>query len=199
MGRKSTGTVRVLRNDKGEPQWHAKWTRADGTRSEWVALSAKIAIDGNAGAGARHGLDGGDPAQGAAGDRAPAMLGPEGNGDDARGASAEVAPRLRGLAPVAGGVGGGDDRAVRGGVGHAHPRELPAPRGWIPQVHGPHPDEQEVRRRPRRRGMSPRARDRIAKPQERRDDPQAGVGKRSSARTERGAAAHAAPRERPRK
>ncbi len=30
MARKSTGTVRILRQ-----QWHAKWTRADGSRIEW--------------------------------------------------------------------------------------------------------------------------------------------------------------------
>ena len=50
MGRKSTGTVRILNNDDGEPQWHAKWTRADGTRSEWLPLPGKVALDDEAGA-----------------------------------------------------------------------------------------------------------------------------------------------------
>ncbi len=46
MGRKSTGTVRLLRAEDpkrhGELQWHAKWTRADGTRTEWLPLDPKI-------------------------------------------------------------------------------------------------------------------------------------------------------------
>jgi len=43
MGRKSTGTVRVLQGEKG-PQWHAKWTRADGTRTEWEPLPPEIDV-----------------------------------------------------------------------------------------------------------------------------------------------------------
>jgi integrase len=54
MPRKNTGTVRILKNDNGEPQWHAKWTRADGTRSKWLPLPPKgerpIALDDKAGA-----------------------------------------------------------------------------------------------------------------------------------------------------
>ncbi len=50
MGRKSTGTVRLLQGAHGTRQWHAKWTRADGTRSEWLPLDAKIAIDDELGA-----------------------------------------------------------------------------------------------------------------------------------------------------
>lgn len=38
VGRKSTGTVRVLRDDRGQLRWHAKWTRSDGTRSKWLTL-----------------------------------------------------------------------------------------------------------------------------------------------------------------
>jgi hypothetical protein len=49
MGRKSTGTVRLL-NPSGKPQWHAKWTRADGSRSPWMPLSPRISIDDEAGA-----------------------------------------------------------------------------------------------------------------------------------------------------
>ncbi len=45
MGRKRTGTVRLLRNDDHELQWHAKWTRADGTRTEWLPLNPAVAID----------------------------------------------------------------------------------------------------------------------------------------------------------
>jgi len=50
VGRKSTGTVRILKNDEGEPQWHAKWTRADGSRSPWLPLDPHIALDDQAGA-----------------------------------------------------------------------------------------------------------------------------------------------------
>ncbi len=50
MPRKSTGTVRILQGEHGKPQWHAKWTRADGTRSEWEPLNPKIALDDVAGA-----------------------------------------------------------------------------------------------------------------------------------------------------
>jgi hypothetical protein len=39
MGCKSTGTVRILNNDASKPQWHAKWARADGSRSPWMPLS----------------------------------------------------------------------------------------------------------------------------------------------------------------
>lgn len=45
MSRKSTGTVRLLRNDDGELQWHAKWTRADGTRTDWEPLNPAVAVD----------------------------------------------------------------------------------------------------------------------------------------------------------
>jgi integrase len=44
MGRKSTGTVRILRNEHGEPAWHARWTRADGTRSDWLPLPDAIPV-----------------------------------------------------------------------------------------------------------------------------------------------------------
>jgi integrase len=44
MSRKSTGTVRLLQGEHG-PQWHAKWTRADGTRTEWLPLNPKVAVD----------------------------------------------------------------------------------------------------------------------------------------------------------
>ncbi len=50
MGRKSTGTVRILKNADGEPQWHAKWTRADGTRTEYLPLDPSIRLDDEAGA-----------------------------------------------------------------------------------------------------------------------------------------------------
>jgi integrase len=45
MGRKSTGTVRILKNEDGQPQWHAKWTRADGTRTDWEPLPPSIRLD----------------------------------------------------------------------------------------------------------------------------------------------------------
>ena len=46
MGRKATGTVRVLLNEQGKPQWHARWTRANGTRSKkWEPIDPKIPID----------------------------------------------------------------------------------------------------------------------------------------------------------
>jgi integrase len=45
MARKSTGTVRVIRG-----QWHAKWTRGDGTRTEWLPLDPRIALDDEPGA-----------------------------------------------------------------------------------------------------------------------------------------------------
>jgi hypothetical protein len=44
MGRRSTGTVRVLQGEHGR-QWHAKWTRADGTRTEWLPLDPAIRLD----------------------------------------------------------------------------------------------------------------------------------------------------------
>jgi len=50
VARRSTGTVRLLKNDAGELQWHAKWTRADGTRTDWIAIDPKIALDDLAGA-----------------------------------------------------------------------------------------------------------------------------------------------------
>lgn len=45
MARKATGTVRVLLNDDGKPQWHGRFSCADGTRTPWVELDSKIAID----------------------------------------------------------------------------------------------------------------------------------------------------------
>jgi integrase len=46
MSKPSTGTVRILNNDNGDPCWHAKWTLADGKRGPWTALAANIpAID----------------------------------------------------------------------------------------------------------------------------------------------------------
>ena len=48
MARKSTGTVRVLRNEQGVHQWHAKWTRADGTRTEWLPIDPSIPTDDQA-------------------------------------------------------------------------------------------------------------------------------------------------------
>jgi hypothetical protein len=50
MGRKSTGTVRVLTNDEGRKQWHAKWTRADGTRTPWLPIDPSIPLDDEVGA-----------------------------------------------------------------------------------------------------------------------------------------------------
>ncbi len=46
MSRKSTGTVRILRDANGERRWHAKWTRSDGSRSDWLPIpGAPIALD----------------------------------------------------------------------------------------------------------------------------------------------------------
>ena len=45
MSRKSTGTVRILRNDDGELAWHGKFTHDDGTRSEWLPLPGRIELD----------------------------------------------------------------------------------------------------------------------------------------------------------
>jgi integrase len=43
MSRPRTGTVAWRRNVKTEePCWHARWTRADGSRTNWVALDPKI-------------------------------------------------------------------------------------------------------------------------------------------------------------
>jgi len=50
MGRKSTGTVRILRNEDGELQWHAKWTCDDGTRTKWAEISPAIGLDDKEGA-----------------------------------------------------------------------------------------------------------------------------------------------------
>lgn len=53
MPRKSTGTTRLLRNDQGDWQWHARFTRADGTRSKkWEPIDPGIAVDDKAGANA---------------------------------------------------------------------------------------------------------------------------------------------------
>jgi integrase len=40
--RKATGTVRVLQGESGKPQWHGKWTRADGSRTDWDELDPRI-------------------------------------------------------------------------------------------------------------------------------------------------------------
>jgi integrase len=45
MGRKSTGTVRILKNEQGDRVWHGKWTLADGTRTEWLPLPGAIPLD----------------------------------------------------------------------------------------------------------------------------------------------------------
>ena len=45
MSRKSTGTVDWRRNvasKEGQFCWHGRWTRADGTRANWVALDPSI-------------------------------------------------------------------------------------------------------------------------------------------------------------
>ena len=44
MSRRSTGTVRILQNDDGRPQWHAKWTKADGHRTPWTPLPPTIDV-----------------------------------------------------------------------------------------------------------------------------------------------------------
>lgn len=49
MPKPSTGTVRVLVHD-GQKQWHAKWTRVDGTRTPWQPIDPGIALDDVAGA-----------------------------------------------------------------------------------------------------------------------------------------------------
>lgn len=45
MARRATGTVRVLRNDEGVLQWHAKWTRADRSRTPWMPIDPSIPLD----------------------------------------------------------------------------------------------------------------------------------------------------------
>lgn len=45
MGRKATGTVRVLIGEDGKPAWHGKWTRANGSRSKWLPLPGNIPLD----------------------------------------------------------------------------------------------------------------------------------------------------------
>jgi hypothetical protein len=45
MGRKSTGTVRVMPNSQGVPQWHARFTRADKSRTTWLPLDPTIPAD----------------------------------------------------------------------------------------------------------------------------------------------------------
>lgn len=43
MPRKSTGTVKWMRNKKtGKPQWHARWSRGDGTRTPYIGIDANI-------------------------------------------------------------------------------------------------------------------------------------------------------------
>jgi integrase len=48
MPRKSTGTVRILKNDLGQRQWYARWTREDGTRTPYVPLDPTIPLDAEA-------------------------------------------------------------------------------------------------------------------------------------------------------
>jgi integrase len=43
--RKATGTVRILNGEDDKPCWHGKWTRADGSRSEWLPLPGNISLD----------------------------------------------------------------------------------------------------------------------------------------------------------
>ncbi len=50
MGRKAVGTTRVLLNEDGKPQWHGRWTRADGSRSDWLPIPGNIPLDDEAGA-----------------------------------------------------------------------------------------------------------------------------------------------------
>jgi hypothetical protein len=51
VGRKATGTVRILLNQEtGWRQWHAKWTRADGTRTEWLPIDPNIPLSDEEGA-----------------------------------------------------------------------------------------------------------------------------------------------------
>lgn len=50
MGRRSTGTVRLMPNEQGVEQWHARFTRADGTRTKWLPLDPRIAPEDEAGA-----------------------------------------------------------------------------------------------------------------------------------------------------
>ena len=51
MGRKATGTVRLLSDGHGGRQWHARFTRANGERSkEWEPLDPQIKPDDRAGA-----------------------------------------------------------------------------------------------------------------------------------------------------
>ncbi len=49
MGRAAKGTVRLLKAEHPKPgrekQWHAKWTRDDGTRTDWLPLDPKIPAD----------------------------------------------------------------------------------------------------------------------------------------------------------
>ncbi len=46
MGRKATGTVRVLLGEDNKPAWHARWTRADGTRNKkWRPLPGRIPVE----------------------------------------------------------------------------------------------------------------------------------------------------------
>jgi len=45
MGRKGTGTVRVLPNKDGIAQWHARFTRGDGSRTNWIELDPNIPLD----------------------------------------------------------------------------------------------------------------------------------------------------------
>ncbi len=46
MGRVAKGTVRLLKAEHPKPgrdkQWHAKWTRDDGSRTEWLPLDPRI-------------------------------------------------------------------------------------------------------------------------------------------------------------
>jgi hypothetical protein len=51
MSRPSLGTVSWRRDvESGSPCWHGRWTRADGTRTNWMALDPGIAESDEAGA-----------------------------------------------------------------------------------------------------------------------------------------------------
>ncbi|MGD0679675.1 MAG: site-specific integrase, partial [Polyangiaceae bacterium] len=50
MSRPSTGTVRILLNDDGQRQWHARWTLSDGSRGPYTPLPASIRLDDEAAA-----------------------------------------------------------------------------------------------------------------------------------------------------
>jgi integrase len=45
VGRKATGTVRILNDEHGNAAWHGRWTRADRTRSDWLILPGAPPIE----------------------------------------------------------------------------------------------------------------------------------------------------------